>query len=148
MRMTAGVLRRSAAEAPPLPVPDAIAAILVALAAVDGTRNAHKAVRMNELLSSSAVFHRPDGGPIPGLAARAIELLAAQGLPAVLTACARSIPANLRPTAFALAADLALLDGRMGDRERSFLDELQGVLRIGDPAALRIMDVLLLKNRG
>lgn len=116
--------------------------------AVNGTLNAHNAVRMNELLSSSPVFRRPDGGPIPGLAARAIALLAAQGLPAVLTACARSIPANLRPTAFALAADLVLSDGRMGDRERSFLDELQGVLRIGDPTALRILDVLLLKNRG
>lgn len=148
MPMTAGVLRRPAAEAPPLPVPDAITAILVASAAVNGVLNAHQAVRMNELLSSSPVFRRPDGGPIPGLAARAIKLLTDQRLPAVLTACARSIPANLRPTAFALAVELVLSDGRIGDRERSFIDELQAVLRIGDPTALKIMDVLLLKNRG
>jgi hypothetical protein len=146
--MTASVVRRPAADAPPLPVPEAIAAVLVASAAVDGTLNAHKAVRMNELLSSAPVFRRPDGDPIPGLAARAIELLTDQGLPAVLTACARSIPETLRPTTFALAVELVLSDGRIGDRERSFIDELQGVLRIGDSTALKIMDVLLLKHRG
>jgi hypothetical protein len=33
------------------------------------------------------------------------------------------IPSDLRPTVFALATDLALADGRIGDREQAFIDD-------------------------
>ena len=148
MTLIERALHGQAAEAPPLPVRDAIAAILVASVAADGNLNADEVVRMNELLSSSRVLRQPGNGSIGGLAERAIGLLTDQGLPAVLTACAKSIPADLRPTAFALATDLVLSDGRIGDRERSFIDELQAVLRIDDPTALEIVNVLLIKNLG
>ena len=148
MPLIDGALQGQAPDAPPLPVPEAIAAILVASVAADGNLNADEAVRMNELLSSSRVLRQPGNGSIGGLAERAIGLLTDHGLPAVLTACATSIPADLRPTTFALATDLVLSDGRIGDRERSFIDELQAVLRIDDPTALEIVNVLLIKNRG
>jgi hypothetical protein len=81
------------------------------------------------------------------LANRAIALLTEHGLPAVLTGCAKVIPSDLRPTVFALAADLALADGRMRDREKLFIDELQAVLQIDEDTAVKIVDVLLIKNR-
>lgn len=64
------------------------------------------------------------------------------------TADAKAIPADLRPTTFALATDLVLADGRIGDREKSFIDQPQAVLRIDDATALKIVEVLLIKNRG
>jgi uncharacterized membrane protein YebE (DUF533 family) len=82
------------------------------------------------------------------LANRAIVLLTEYGLPAVLTGCAKVIPSDLRATAFALATDLTLADGRIGDREKAYLDELQGVLQIDDATAEKIVEVLLIKNRG
>jgi hypothetical protein len=75
-------------------------------------------------------------------------LLTEYGLPAVLTGCAKVIPADLRATTFALATDLALADGRIGDREKAFIDELQTVLQIDEATDVKIVEVLLIKNRG
>jgi hypothetical protein len=87
-------------------------------------------------------------GSTQALANRAVALLTEYGLPAILTGCAKVIPLDLRPTAFALATDLALADGRIGDREKAFIDELQVVLRIDDDTAARIIEVMMIKNRG
>jgi hypothetical protein len=54
----------------------------------------------------------------------------------------------LRATTFALATDLALADGRIGDKEKAFIDELQTVLQIDEATAVKIVEVLLIKNRG
>jgi uncharacterized tellurite resistance protein B-like protein len=141
-------LRGQAAEPPALPVPDAIAAILVASVAADGNLDTEEAVRMNSILSTTRVLRQAGDGSMPELAQRAIGLLTDYGLPAVLTACAKAIPADLRPMTFALATDLVLANGRIGDREKTFIDELQAVLDIDDATALKIVDVLLIKNHG
>jgi hypothetical protein len=70
-----------------------------------------------------------------------------RGLPAVLDACAQAIPAELRATAFALAIDLMLADGRLGSRESTLIDQLQRALQIEGALARKIVDVLLIKNR-
>lgn len=136
------------ADPPALPVPDAIAAVLVASVAADGDLNTEEAVRISSILSTTRVLRQAGNGSMQGLAQRAIGLLTDYGLPAVLTACAKAIPADLRPTTFALATDLVLADGRIGDREKIFIDELQAVLDLDDATALKIVDVLLIKNRG
>lgn len=139
-------LRGEPAEPLALPVPDAIAAILVASVAADGDLNAEEAIRMNSILSTTRVLRQAGDGSTQRLAERAIGLLTDHGLPAVLTACAKAIPADLRPTTFALAVDVVLADGRIGPREKTFIDELQAVLCVDDATALKIVDVLLIKN--
>ncbi|HEY7386775.1 MAG TPA: hypothetical protein VH743_24195, partial [Beijerinckiaceae bacterium] len=67
---------------------------------------------------------------------------------AILTGCAKAIPSDLRTTTFALATDLALAAGRIGDKEKAFIDELQTVLQIDEATAVKIVEVLLIKNRG
>jgi hypothetical protein len=47
-----------------------------------------------------------------------------------------------------LRTDLALADGRIRDREKAFIDELQAVLQIDEATAVKIVEVLLIKNRG
>ena len=141
-------LRGEPIEPPALRVPDAIAAILVASVAADGDLNPEEAIRLNSILSTTRVLREAGNGSMQGLADRAIRLLTDYGLPAVLVACAKAIPVDLRPTTFALATDLVLADGRIGDREKIFIDELQAVLDIDDATARKIVDVLLIKNRG
>ena len=133
-------LRGEPLEPPILRVPDAIAAILVASVAADGDLNPEEAIRLNSILSTTRVLREAGNGSMQGLAD--------YGLPAVLVACAKAIPVDLRPTTFALATDLVLADGRIGDREKTFIDELQAVLDLDDPTARKIVDVLLIKNRG
>jgi hypothetical protein len=128
--------------------PDAFAAILVASVAVDGELSAGESARLNGVLSTSRVLPRtpPDGNP--NVVERALAVLSERGLPATLAACAKALPAGLRATAFAQATDLVLSDGRIAQREKTFIDDLKVALQIEDGLALRIVDVLLIKNRG
>ena len=141
-------LARPPIELPPLTVPEAMASILVAAVSVDGSVNPEEAVRVGGVLATSALLRRAGNGSIQTLAERAIALLTDYGLPAVLTGCAKAVPTDLRATTFALATDLVLADGRAGDREKTFLEELQAVLDIDDATAARIFEVLAIKNRG
>ena len=148
MAIVDGTLQPAPIDSPALTVQEAIASVLVAAVAVDGVVQPEEAVRIGAVLASSNVLRRPGNGSTHDLAERAIALIADYGLPAVLTGCAKVIPFDLRPTTFALATDLVLADGRVGDREKTFIDELQVVLRIDDGTARRILDVLVIKNRG
>jgi hypothetical protein len=128
-------------------VPEAIAAVLVAAVAVDGAVSVEEASRIGSLLGTSNLLRQAGNGSTHALAERAMALLTEHGLPAILTGCAKVIPSDLRPTVFALAADLTLTGGRLGKQEKAFIDELQIVLRIEDAMAAKIVDVLLIKNR-
>lgn len=141
-------LQHTPVAGPPLTVPEAIASVLVAAIIVDGTVSLEEAARIGDVLGTSHVLRQAGDGSMDALANRAIALLTNHGLPAVLTGCAKAIPSDLRATTFALATDLVLADGRIGDREKGFIDELQAVLQIDEPTAVKIVEVLLIKNRG
>jgi uncharacterized tellurite resistance protein B-like protein len=134
------------AEASPLTVTEAIASVLVAAIASDGQLTPDEAFQMNSLLSTSRLLRTAGVSP-QATVERAIGLLNEHGIEAVLNTCAGAIPAELRPTTFALAMDLVLADGRIGPREKTFIDELQGVLGIDDTLALKIVEVALIRNR-
>lgn len=148
MSVVDNALRHTPVGGPPLTVPEAIASLLVAAITVDGNVNPEEAVRIGDVLGTSHVLRQAGDGSMDALANRGIALLTEHGLPAILTGCARVIPSDLRATTFALAADLVLADGRIGDKEKAFIDELQVVLQIDEATAVKIVDVLLIKNRG
>ena len=126
---------------------DAVVAVLVGCAAVDGVLRAEEAGRLNEVLTSSRWILESGVEATAGVTTRALNLITDHGLPAVLAACADAIPAELRATTFALAIDLTLADGRLGSRESTLIDQLQPALRIDGDLARKIIEVLLIKNR-
>jgi hypothetical protein len=115
--------------------------------AVDGVLKAEEASRLNEVLSSTRWVLGTGAVAAADVTTRAIHLLTERGLPAVLGACGKAIPARLHATTFALAMDLVLADGRLGDRENTVVDQLQGALQIDEHLARKIIEVLLIKNR-
>lgn len=148
MSRTDRTTRMTSTDAPPVTVAEAVACVLVAAIAVDGTVSSDEAIRIGDILRTSHLLRQAGNGSTHALANRAIVLLTEYSLPAILTGCAKVIPSDLRPTVFALATDLALADGRIGDREQAFIDELQPVLQIDDATAAKVVEVLLIKNRG
>ena len=140
-------LEHDRVETPPVSVAEAIAALLVAAVAVDGVITSEEAARVGELLTASPLLRRRANGSTGQLGERAIALLCEYGEAAVLAGCAKVIPSDLRATVFALVADLTLADGRIGDREKTFIDEVQAALQIDDATAVKILEVLLIKNR-
>ncbi len=123
-------------------------ALLIGAMEASGHVSAEEAARTHNIIWSMRRFrHKP--GEIVG---REIEemrtLVGRYGAPAIVAAAARAIPARLRPTAFAIAADLVLVDGKIERLERRFLDRLGTDLRLDRDVARRILDVMVLKNRG
>lgn len=130
-----------------LSLPEAVAAVLVAAISADGTFGVDEANRLNGVLSTSRLF---DGAVRAGdvdVVERAVNLLSERDMTPVLAACAAAIPLELRATVFAVAADLVLSDGRIEGHEKAFVDQLQSALEVDDGTALKIVEVLLIKNR-
>jgi hypothetical protein len=74
------------------------------------------------------------------------SLIESQGASAVLDASARTNPRQLRPAAFAIAADLILVDGRMERSEARFLRALATALRLTVRVTDAILKVIRIKN--
>lgn len=126
---------------------DAMAAVLVGSVAADGLLREEESTRLNEALAATRWVRGAGDERVDDVRDRCLELITRCGLRSVLSACASAIPPDLRPTMFALAADLVLADGRLGDRENTFLGTLQNVMGIDDELTRKIVDVMLIKNR-
>src|SRR5574338_1701721 len=102
--------------------------------------------RANHLIWSTRRFRRKSGDTVGRLIDRMKRLLEEQDPAEVIERAARTVPAKLRPSAFAVVADLLLADGKIDARERKFLQRLAADFRIPGRMAMNIVDALLVKN--
>jgi tellurite resistance protein len=79
---------------------------------------------------------------------RLLSILQRQGAEILLAAALASLPHDLQETVFAVTADIVLADGEVTEEEEEFLNELYHVLEIPEETAIKIIDVMLIKNRG
>jgi uncharacterized tellurite resistance protein B-like protein len=131
-----------------LSLPEAVAAVLVAAVSADGRFGVEEANRLNNILSTSRLFEQAVQAHDVEVVERALNLLTDHGVAPVLSACGAVIAPELRPTVFAIAADLVLADGRIDGREKAFIDQLHAALGVDEQMAVKIVEVLLIKNRG
>ena len=112
--------------------------------------NAHVAreelARAHHLIWSTKRFRRKSGETVGRLIDRMKRLLEDQKPMAVMEAAARGIPAKLRPSAFAIVADLLLADGKIDARERTFLRRLAVDFNIRARVASQVIEAMLVKN--
>jgi tellurite resistance protein len=132
---------------PPLSYAEAVAAILMACATTDGALTVEENGRMNEILASNRWLLGCTTAEAASVATQVLNMMTDRGRSIVLSAAAATIPKGLRETAFSLAVDIALADGRLGSRENALLDELQHLLEINDQRTRTIVDVISIKNR-
>jgi tellurite resistance protein len=102
--------------------------------------------RAHHLIWSTKRFRRKSGETVGRLIDRMKRLLEEQEATAVMEAAARAIPARLRPSAFAIVADLLLADGRIDARERKFLQRLAVNFNIRARVANHVIEAMLVKN--
>jgi hypothetical protein len=75
------------------------------------------------------------------------RLLEDQEAKVVMDVAAKTSPARLRPSAFAIVADLLLADGKIDPPERRFLQRLAASFGIDTRIAGQAIDVMLVNNR-
>jgi tellurite resistance protein len=102
--------------------------------------------RAHHLIWSTKRFRRKSGETVGRLIDRMKRLLEEQEATAVMEAAAGAIPARLRPSAFAIVADLLLADGKIDPRERKFLQRLAVNFNIRARVANHVIEAMLVKN--
>jgi tellurite resistance protein len=124
------------------------ALIAVFIGAMDANHHVarEELARAHHLIWSTNRFRRKSGETVGRLIDRMKRLLEEQDRSAVMEAAARAIPAKLRPSAFAIVADLLLADGKIDARERKFLQRLAIDFNIRARVASQVMEAMLVKN--
>jgi hypothetical protein len=127
---------------------EAFLAIMLISVAADGNVSndeiAEIAVRSKRMQSLKQMSNDQLGSTIRKL----VDQAKSQGIPAILKKTVEALPAELRPTAFAVAADLMLGDGSVQGNEMKALELLQQSLEVPNDLALKIVEVFQIKSRG
>jgi tellurite resistance protein len=125
---------------------DAFIALLIGAMDASGHVSAEEAARAHNIIWSMRRFRRRDGDEVGRRIQRIKELIEEYGAVSVIEAVARKIPPRFRAAAFAVAADLVLVDGKMERAETRFLRQLASHLGLRNSRAGSILDVLRIKN--
>jgi tellurite resistance protein len=137
---------RSSGRFGTLDADNAFIALLIGAMDASGHASAAEAARAHNIIWSTRRFRRRNGNEVGRRIERARTLIEEHGVAPVIEAGARKIPRRLRPAAFAVAADLVLVDGRMERAEARFLRRLASDLGLRSARAESILDVLRVKN--
>ena len=135
-------------ESPPLSTAEAIAAICLVAIAADGYLSEQEGREMDMLLSRMRLFKSYSNDMIGRMKDSLLNQLKQYGPGRLVENAKAAMPSELAPTAFALAADLVLADGTVTSQEQAFLDDLYRILELSGEQALRIVEVMTIKNRG
>jgi tellurite resistance protein len=95
--------------------------------------------RMGEIVSYLPVFRDFDANQLTAIAGECAELLAKEdGLDEIFKRIRAKLPEKLRETAYAIACDVAVVDGYLTQEELQLLEMIRHELAIGRLAAAAI----------
>lgn len=126
---------------------EAFAAICLVAIASDGYLSASEETEMKMRLSRMQLF-QDSVDQLDQMQRYLLEGLKKHGPNEMINCAKASLPPQLAPTAFAIAVDLVFADGTVSTEERAFIDDLRCILAIPDEMALKIVEVMTLKNQG
>jgi tellurite resistance protein len=127
---------------------EAFVCLLIASARADGSISPHEANQIEHVVAAMKLFRGSSHETRHGIFTNAGERIEQEGIEAVVRAAAAVIPKELGATAFAIAVDLMLSDGRLTANEQRFADQLRGLLNVDQGTAAKVVDVLTIKNAG
>lgn len=142
-----GATTRTFRKPRPLTLDQSIIAVLIAAMDANQHVSPEEAARAHHIIWSMRRFRNRAGERVDRLIASVRDRIEKDGMTAVLRLAARTIPADLRPSAFAVAVDLMLADARLEPAERRFVTRLAASLKVPGDRAADILRVMLIKNR-
>lgn len=127
---------------------ESFAAIALIAVAADGYITDSEAQAITTIFSRMHLFRSYPGDIMRKMIDRLLGILRKDGAKALFDAAIETLPHDLRETAFAITTDIALADGEVSEEEEALLNDLYNALDISEETALRIIDVMLIKNKG
>lgn len=126
---------------------EALVGVAMCAAYADGAMAAEENEEFTEQLASVRALRGMDERSIRDAMVKANGIARRDGDTALLVTAAAALPAELRATAFYLAAELTLADGDFASEERAFVETLRRALGVPDDVAARIIDVIGIRHR-
>lgn len=127
---------------------EGMAGIALCAIAADGMVTEEEAAGLGTSLSRMKLYAGKNPREINKMFEKLLKIIRSQGPEVLMNQSAEAINPALRPTAFAIAADLIFADGDVADTERRYLEKIQKNLNVDDPLALKIVEVIAIKNQG
>jgi tellurite resistance protein len=127
---------------------EAFAAVSLVSVAADGVITEEEARGLFVQLYRMKMFSGYSDNQMSSMLNKLINIIKKQGLEALVIMSKESLPENLKDTAFAVATDLALADGEIAEEEKKLLTKIQQSLGIPEEEAVKIIEVMMIKNRG
>lgn len=140
------VLGGKDSEAIKLSKQEGFAAIAVACIAADGDVAPEEVRRTVASLATMPMFRDYDMRDLAGTLNKVAGLIKRRGPASVVQAAKGVLSTEQAVAAFFVAADLVLADGTVEPEERQFLDDLQKTLGVESTLALKIVEVISIKN--
>jgi tellurite resistance protein len=133
---------------PDLTGPEAVAGILLAACACDG-RPAREELRgLSVVARRMRLYEDVSTRKWRAIVDRMTKLIDKLGPLATVDQCVKTVPDGLTECVFANACDIVLADGYFEPEEKEFLDHLHKALRLDSDAAINIVEVIIIKNKG
>jgi len=129
-----------------LDVDEALLALLIGAMNANDHVSPEEGARAHNIIWSMRRFRRKSGETVERLIERMRQLIEEHGPERAVAAAARALPARLRKSAFAVAADLVLTDGRLEGSERRYLIALGHDLTLDGNTINGILEVMRIKN--
>ena len=127
---------------------EAFAGVLLATAAADGHISQEEGNNLFAALSRMQMFASFSGDQMQAIMNKLMGIIKRQGPGALVSASAATCPPELKPTVFCLAVDLVLSDGVVDENEKKIINHIQDALSVPDEVASKIIDVMMIKNKG
>ncbi len=127
---------------------EAFLSIALATSAVDGSIDESESKHIFAYLLQMRMYEGYNNKQMSDLFEKLVAVLKNEGVGGLVTIAKSSLPSELRETAFTCAVDIALADGVIEDSEKELLEELQQVLDVSDDLGAKILEIMMIKNRG
>lgn len=127
---------------------EGFAGIALCAVAADGVITEEEAAGLGTTLSRMNTFSGMNNRDINKIFEKLLKVLRAQGAENLVTLSAAAVKKDLRVTAFTVATDLLMADGTVAPEEKRFLEKIQKSLDVSDDLAVKIVEVISIKNRG
>ena len=127
---------------------EALAGVFLAIAAADGEIADDEEKCICASLSRMHVFQEWEKEQYDVMFQKLTAILNEQGVQALLKMSIAAIPAELYETVFVIAADLILSDRIVKREEKKVIQQLQQQLNINEDLVEKILEVVIIKNRG
>lgn len=127
---------------------EAFAAITLISISIDGYISNEEVSSLLSSLNRMHIFRSYPSDVLRRLFDRLLSMSQKIGTSQLLQIAVASLPHELHETAFATATDLILADGEVTPDEDTLLTALYKALNISEAVANKIIDVMLIKNKG